>query len=241
MIGQPSRFRRLLRNWAGSLTAPAEDPRRAYAYTQQRQLDLLEKIQRALAELDRNRSELEGRTERAASRATALEDRARHHLAAGREELARSVLGRWAQVMAEARALAEQIGEMRREEQRLALLEQRLRGAIEAFHAQQELIAARYSAAETQVRINTALSGVSGELADLGLALDAAAQRSEAMQARAAALRELVESGALNAPSAGRSDPLGGQLTHLDAARDIEEALTRLKRQIDEGGPAVQE
>jgi phage shock protein A len=240
MSGQPNRFRRLLRNWAGSLAAPAEDPRRAYAYTQQRQLDLLEKIQRALAELDQSRSQLEGRAEEAATRATALEDRARHHLAAGREDLARSVLGRWAQVMAEARGLAEQIGEMRREVQRLALLQQRLRGGIEAFHAQQELIAARYCAAETQVRISTALSGVSGELADLGAALDAAAQRSEAMQARAAAIRELVESGALNAPGAGDGDPLAGQLTHLGAARDIEEALIRLKRQIDEDGLADQ-
>src|SRR5205823_5048144 len=203
MSGQPNRFRRLLRSWAGSLTAPAEDPRRASAYAQQRQLDLLEKVQRALAELGKNRSELEGRAEVAAARAAALEDRARRHLAAGREELARSVLGRWAQVGSEARGLTEQVGEMQREEQRLALLEQRLRSGIEAFHAQQGLIAARYSAAEAQVRINAALSGVSGEMADLGSALDAAAQRSEAMQARAAAIRELVESGALEAPSLG--------------------------------------
>jgi len=57
------------------------------------------------------------------------------------------------------------------------------------------------SAAEAQTRINEAVSGTSGELGDIGLAiqraLDNAAQMQAQMQARAAAIDELIASGAL--------------------------------------------
>jgi catechol 2,3-dioxygenase-like lactoylglutathione lyase family enzyme len=57
------------------------------------------------------------------------------------------------------------------------------------------------SAAETQTRINEAVSGTSAEVGDIGLviqrALDNAEQMQAQMQARAAAIDELIASGAL--------------------------------------------
>ena len=53
------------------------------------------------------------------------------------------------------------------------------------------------SAAEAQTRINEAVSGTSGELGDIGLAIQRALDNAAQMQARAAAIDELIASGAL--------------------------------------------
>ena len=59
------------------------------------------------------------------------------------------------------------------------------------------MIKAQYSAAEAQVRIGEAATGIGEEMADVGLAIQRAKDKTEQMQARAAAVEELTESGAL--------------------------------------------
>ena len=63
--------------------------------------------------------------------------------------------------------------------------------------AQKEIIKAQYSAAEAQVKIGEAATGIGEEMADTGLAIQRAQDKTEQMQARAAAVDELVESGTL--------------------------------------------
>src|ERR671936_510100 len=81
--------------------------------------------------------------------------------------------------------------------------EKQLQAKIEAFRSQKEVIKAQYSAAEAQVRIGEAASGIGEQMADTGLAIQRARDKTEQMQARAAAVDELVESGALEDFTAG--------------------------------------
>jgi phage shock protein A len=90
-----------------------------------------------------------------------------------------------------------------------------------------DLIAPRYSAAEAQVEINEALTGVSEELAELGRAMEHAERKSEYMQARAAAIEWLVEDNIFDLPfSAGEMSEL--PLASLDIDKDIESKLLAL-------------
>ena len=64
------------------------------------------------------------------------------------------------------------------EERALELVEQRLAAQIEAFFARQEVLEARYTTAEAEVRVGEVMGGVSEELADLTRALERAEQTS---------------------------------------------------------------
>src|ERR687888_298574 len=80
---------------------------------------------------------------------------------------------------------------------RLQLQTQQLQSRIEQFRSQKEVIKAQYSAAEAQVRIGEAATGIGRQLEDTGLAIERAKDKTEQMQARAAAMDELVQTGGL--------------------------------------------
>jgi phage shock protein A len=126
--------------------------------------------------------------------------------------------------------LERQLGEVEKEEAALAMIEQRLAGQIEAFSARQEVIKARYSAAEAQVRINEAMTGVSQDFADLTAALHRAERTTEEMQARATAIDRLVRDGDLESISfdAG-SDAIDARYDSIDADETLERQLNALK------------
>ena len=61
-----------------------------------------------------------------------------------------------------------------------------------------ETIKAQYTAAEAQTKIGESLSGISEDMADVGMAMERAENKVQTMQARAGAIDELLESGALD-------------------------------------------
>src|SRR5256885_2606006 len=81
--------------------------------------------------------------------------------------MARLALQRRQVVINELQTLERQLAEVEQGEGALSMIEPRLSGQIEAFAARQEVIKARFSAAEAQVRINEAMTGVSQDFADL--------------------------------------------------------------------------
>ena len=234
MPGLLGRVTGSLKGGLNALMAPAEDPRQTFASAYQRQRDLLGQVQQALAAIATSKHRLQEKTVEVRAKLPSLEEQARRALIAGREDLARLALQRRRVAAAELHALEQQAREVEQEEQRLSLVEQRLATQIEAFHARREVIAARYSAAEAQVRLGEQLTGVSQELADLGLALERAEQKAERMQARASAIDHLVEAGILESPGLPAGDPLARQLDGLDAGQAIEDDLAALKRQVAE-------
>lgn len=200
------RAKLLVKTSVGAMLAPAEDPRQSFAFAYQRQRELLAKVQDSLADVRASRDRVEARAKEVEELLPGLQEQARTAVIGGREDLARLALRRRQAAVAQLDALREQGREVEREEGGLALIEQRLATQIEAFYARQEVIAARYSAAEAQVRINEALTGVSQELSDLGDALERAEASAETMRARAAAIDELMESGILESPGAPASE-----------------------------------
>ena len=60
---------------------------------------------------------------------------------------------------------------------------QRLQAKVEAFRTQKKTIKATYTAAEAQTRIGEAVSGISEEMGDVGMAVQRAQDKTAQMQA----------------------------------------------------------
>jgi phage shock protein A len=231
-MGLLARLKLVVKSRLQAFTASAEDPRKTFAYAYQRQRELLTKVQQALVDIAASKKQLEAKTAETRERLPPLAEQARRALLAGHEDLARSALQRRQVAAVALQTLEEQVHEVAQEEDRLSLIEQRLTTQIEAFHTRHEVIAARYSAAEAQVRINEALTGVSEELSDLGVALEQAEQRARYMQARATAIDQLIETGALEVSGVAASDRIEQQLSQPDIIKAVEDQLGVLKRAL---------
>jgi phage shock protein A len=108
---------------------------------------------------------------------------------------------------------------------------------VESFRTQKEVIKAQYSAAEAQVKIGEAASGIGEEMADVGLAIQRAKDKTEDMQARAAAVDELVEAGTLEDFTAGDTQ-LDRELAQLSATAGVDAELEKMKAELGSGDTA---
>ena len=232
-MGLLGRIAILLKKSAEVALAPAPDPRVTHLTSHQKQRALLNQVVKAGAEVGRAKERLRGAAEAVRMKLPAMEEQARRELKAGHEAAARLALQRRQVVVRELETLERQLAEVEKEEAALAVIEQRLSGQIEAFAARQEVIRARFSAAEAQVRINEAMTGVSQDFADLTAALQRAERTTEDMQARASAIDRLVEEGDLDAITfAAGSDPIDARYATLGAETDVERQLDAL-RELD--------
>ena len=218
----------------GGLLASAEDPRQATPSVYERHLELLGKLQAALASVSTSKQQLQAQTGRMREGLLQVENQARSALRSGREDLARLALQRRLTASREIERLEAQVAEVSAEEAHLFLAQQRLSAQIEAFHTRQEVISARYTAAEAQVRISETLAGISRELSDLSSVLEAAETRTEHMQARASAIDELMAAGVLPGGSGTTGETA---FASIDEGYAVEADLEALRRELAAPGP----
>ena len=137
-------------------------------------------------------------------------------------------------------SLDQQAAELASQQEQLTINEQKLRGKIEAFRTKKEVIKAQYSAAEAQVKISEAASGVGEEMADLGLAIQRAEEKTENMRARASAVEELEAAGTfddITSLGSGQDD-IDRELAELSAGSQVDDELAKMKAEIGAGGSA---
>ena len=233
-----TRIRLLLTTRVSSALDQAEDPRQVldYAYNQHQQL--LITLRRGLVDVATAKEQLAQQVRRLETRLPHLDDQARRAVTAGRDDLARVALERKRLALAEMDGLHQQVAEVEADKQRLAGQERALQVRIEQFRTHREVVSARYSAAEAEVRIKESLAGVSGELAELGMAVGRAEEKAERLQARARAIDTLVDLGSL--PATGGGDFVEVELLRITASRDIDDELTRIKSEVGSTGSAME-
>ena len=127
-----------------------EDPRETLDYSYQRQLELLQKVRRGVADVATSRKRLELQINQLETQADKLEDQGRQALSVGREDLAREALTRRSGVHQQLTDLQGQYANLQAEEEKLTTASQRLQAKIEAFRTKKETIKATYTAAEAQ-------------------------------------------------------------------------------------------
>jgi phage shock protein A len=215
-----------------------EDPRETLDYSYQRQLELLTKVRRGVADVATSRKRVELQMNQLQQSSNKLEDQARKALGMGREDLARAALERKASAQTQLNDLQVQYAQLQGEEEKLTVASQRLQSKVDAFRTRKETIKATYTAAEAQTRINEAFSGISEEMGDVGMAIQRAEDKTAQMQARAGAIDELMASGALDdAVGGSRRDDIQSELDMMSASSDVERELSRLKGEITASAP----
>jgi phage shock protein A len=208
-----------------------EDPRETLDYSYQRQLEMLQKVRRGVADVATSRKRLELQIQNLENQQNKLTDQGRKALQVGREDLAREALTRRSGLDSQLGDLRMQYQQLQGEEEKLTLAAQRLQAKVDSFRTRKETIKATYTAAEAQTRINEAFSGISEEMGDVGLAIQRAEDKTAQMQARAGAIDELLASGALEDFSGPRDD-IQAELDRVGSTSGVDLELEQMKAEL---------
>jgi phage shock protein A len=237
MPGLFGRISTLIKAKISALLGRVEDPAETLDYAYQRQLEQLQNVKRGIADLVTAKKRLQLHEADLNKQAQKLTGQARAAMAAGQEDLARTALERKQLIVGEVGSLDQQISDLESQQEKLVASEQQLRTKIEAFRSKKEVIKAQYSAAEAQVRISEAATGIGNDMADVGLAMQRAIDKTETMRARASAVQELEAAGTFDdmlALGPGQDD-IDRQLAQLGAKTAVDDELSRLKSELGQG------
>ena len=246
MAGMAGRMSTVIKAKISKLLDRAEDPGETLDYSYEKQMELLQNVKKGVADVVTSKKRLQMQSQKLEQQVVKLDTQARQALAAGNEDLARAALERKTLAQSELQNLDPQIKELEAQQEQLTANEQRLRQKIEQFRTKKEVIKAQYSAAEAQVRISEAANGVGEEMADLGLAMQRAEDKTETMRARASAVEELEKAGAFDDITALGSggDDIDRQLAELTSGAQVDDELSKMKAELGTGGgdaPALEQ
>ena len=208
-----------------------EDPREVLEVSYEKQLQLLQNVKRGVAEVTTSKKRLELQKAKLQMNIDKLDGQAKEAISASREDLARKALESKALMQAQLNTLEREINELNNQQQKLQAAETRLATKVEAFRTKKETIKAQYTAADAQVKITESVTGISEEMADVGLAVQRAEEKTEDMKARSAALDELLESGTLTDYSGG--DEIESELARVKAKNTVDDEMARLKAEMN--------
>jgi phage shock protein A len=242
MPGLTGRIVTFIKAKISKLLDRAEDPAETLDYAYERQLEDLQNVKKGIADVVTAKKRLQLQESELHQRADKLDGQARQAMSAGQEVLARAALERKHLIRNETESLDQQVAELEAEQQKLTDAEAQLRTNIEAFRSKKEVIKAQYSAAEARVRISEAATGIGDDMADVGLAMQRAVDKTESMKARASAVEELQAAGTFEDLTAlgPAQDDLDRQLDQLGAKSAVDEEFAKLKTELGAGGPARQ-
>ena len=235
-MGLWQRFKLIFASKANKALDKAEDPRETLDYSYEKQLELLQKVRRGVADVATSRKRIELQIQNLAQQTDKLTEQAKAALAGGREDLAREALTRKSGLQQQIADLQVQLAQLQDQEEKLVVASQQLQAKVDAFRTKKETIKATYSAAEAQTKINEAFAGISSELGDVGLAVQRAEDKTAQMQARAGAIDELVASGALEDVSSTGKDNLTIELERMASQSQVDDELARRRLELGSGG-----
>src|ERR671938_387262 len=231
MAGLMERTMTLIKAKYSRLLNRAENPSETLDYSYERQLESLQNVKRGVADVVTAKKRLQLQTQQLEQNVVKLDTQARQAVAAGREDLARQALERKSGIQQQLQGLDTQVQQLEQQQEKLVANEQQLQSRIEQFRSQKEVIKAQYSAAEAQVRIGEASTGIGRQMEDTGLAIQRAKDKTEQMQARAAAIDELVEAGSLDDLTSDQTQ-LDRELAQLSSQHQVDQELAQLKAEV---------
>lgn len=231
-MGVLSRFSNYIKTVMSSFLDRAEDPGQTLDYSYQKQLEQLQNLRRSIADVVTSEKRLELQQAQITSQIDKLDGQARTALGAGREDLARLALERKQSLQQQIATFDTQITQLKDQQQKFVTMEQRLSARVETFRTQKEMVKAQYGAAQAQVKIQEAASGISEEMSDVNLAVERAQDKVLQMQARAQAMDELTASGTLPEIGPGGGDYLDRQLAQISGGTAVDQELAHMKAQM---------
>src|SRR5437868_11280488 len=235
MPGLTGRAMTILKAKISALLNRAENPSETLDYSYEEQLRQLQNVKRGIADVTTAKKRLELQYTSMQQQVEKLDGQARDAVKANREDLAREALTRKAAIQGQLDSIMQQGQQLEAQQQKLVEGEKTLSSRIESFRTQKEVIKAQYSAAEAQVKIGEAATGIGRNMEDVGLAVDRAKDKTQQLQARAAAVEELTAAGALD-DFTSSDDDIDRQLKQIQQGGQVDDELAKLKAEVGTGG-----
>jgi phage shock protein A len=248
MPGLAGRMSTVMKAKISKLLDKSEDPGETLDYGYNKQLEHLQDVKKGIADVTTSKKRLQMQSTKLEQQVVKLDTQARQALSQGKEDLARTALERKTVAQGELQSLDQQVTELEAQQQALTDSEAKMRAKIEAFRTKKEVIKAQYSAAEAQVKISEAATGVGEEMADVGLAIQRAEDKTEQMRARAGAVEELEAAGTFEdlTQLGPAQDDIDRQLSQLGTGQQVDDELAKMKAELGSGSgggdaPALEE
>jgi phage shock protein A len=217
----------------------AENPADMLDLSYEKQVENLQKVRRALADVATAKKRLELQATQLQAQAQKLQDQAKQALGQNKEDLAREALSRRATLAEQLESLGTQHQQVEAQQQQLENTATRLQTQVDAFRTKKETLKASYTASKAQASIGEAVSGISESMTDAGMTLDRAQEKIAQMQARAGAVDELIDTGALPDMLGGGGDDIQKQLDATAKSGQVDSELAALKAQLGTGADAT--
>src|SRR5229473_7819299 len=243
-MGFFSRLTNIFRIRANAALDKAEEPGQVMDYSYSKQLEQLQQLRRSIADVVTNEKRLEMQQSQLIERMNKLDQQAMQALQASREDLARMALQRKETLLPQINSYEQQLAQLKVQEENLINMERTISSRVEAFRTQKEMVKAQYGAAQAQVKINEAVTGISQEMTEMNLAMQRAQDKVLTMQSRANAMETLIEQGTLSEQGllgSGSGDTLDRQLQQISSQQNVEAQLQAMKQQLQLGGPNPQQ
>jgi phage shock protein A len=213
----------------------AENPLETLDYSYEQQRGVLREVNRGLVEVVASKKRIEFQVKQAEAQISKLDEQAKAALAQGREDLARAALERKGGLLADKESLEASQAQLEAQQEKLEESQREFASRIESFRAEKEVIKAKYRAGEAQVAIGEAVTGLGKNMAATGLAIQRAKEKTEQMQARAAAVNELIEAGALTDQLGSGESKIDRALRELSERTSVTKELEEMKASLDQG------
>ena len=210
----------------------AENPVEALDLAYQKQLEALQQVRRGVADVVTSEKRLELQAAQLRQSQAKLQAQAKLAVQQGSDDLARLALTRSQTADVQLQSLDQQVLQLKDQEQKLQLTAQRLQTRVEGFRTQKDTLKAQYSAAQASARIGESVTGISRDMTDVNLMLERAQDKTSQMQARAAAIDQLVSSGTLDALGGGGGDDIDRQLQVISGDAAVEARLSQLRQEV---------
>jgi phage shock protein A len=227
-LGLANRISDVVKQKVNTLLDKYEDPREALDYSYTKQLEMLNKLRRSIVEVVASKKRLEMQKLKLLDNAKTLDEQARRAVDAGREDLAKLALERKNANLVQVQDLDKQITEMRAEQEKLEMAERQTSTKVEEFKSRKEVIKAQYTAAEASVKIKESVTGISEQMADVGMAMQRAEDKTEKMRAKSQAMDEMIDSGVLTDYTSNKDD-IERELEKVSIKGSVEEELAKIK------------
>jgi len=210
----------------------AEDPADALDLSYEKQLEALQQVRRNVADVLTSEKRLELQAGQLQTNIQHMQEQARAALSQGREDLARLALSRAQVAQSQLDGLNQQIEQMKAQEQKLEITAQKLQAKVESFRMQKDTMKAQYTAAKASTQIGEAATGLSEQIADASMMVDRSRDKIAQMQARSAAIDQLMDSGMLDSLDAGGGDDIDRQLQAASGEGAVNAQLEAMKQQL---------
>jgi phage shock protein A len=215
----------------------AEKPDEMLDLSYQQMLDQLTQVRRGLVAIAAARKQIELQEQQLQHSVDHLQDQARVALSQGKEDLAKEALSRKAAAQAQIDAMEPQHQQLTEQEEKLEHTLGALQKRVNDFRTQKEVLKAQYTAAKAESAVGESAAGISHTLGDSGGELQRAQDKIAAMQARAGAVDELLQSGVLE-DVGGDTDEIQQELDDAATAAEVDKELAALKAETGPGGSA---